>query len=90
MILQEFGIPSSRGFWDPFGASEQEQADFYEQFQQKIKKNNIHFLSWTLYDFTKVPAAVVGKLPWRKHRQKHFGFIRKNGKKKAAFKYISH
>jgi hypothetical protein len=46
-------------------------------------------MSWTLYDFGKVPKSVVGNLPWRKNPQKKFGFITKEGKKKPSFKYIS-
>ncbi|WP_271782177.1 cellulase family glycosylhydrolase [Aquimarina algiphila] len=89
MVLQEFGLPSSRGFWSPFGPSEKGQAEYHKQFQEIIKQENIHFLSWTLYDFEEVPSAVVGKLPWRKHKQKHFGFIDRNGNKKPAFEFIA-
>ncbi|TPN86917.1 cellulase family glycosylhydrolase [Aquimarina algicola] len=89
IVLQEFGLPSSRGFWNPFGATEKKQAKFHQEFQKIINKDQIHFLSWTLYDFEKVPSSVVGSLPWRKHKQKHFGFIDKNGKKKEAFKFIN-
>ena len=30
LVLQEFGLPSSRGFWSPFGASEKKQADYHK------------------------------------------------------------
>jgi hypothetical protein len=46
-------------------------------------------MSWTLYDFSKVPKEVVGRLPWRKQTQEHFGFINQKGETKPAFKYIS-
>ena len=88
MVLQEFGLSSSRGFWNPFGPSEKEQANYYEQFQEINQQQNMHYLSWTLYDFNEVPSSVVGKLPWRKHKQKYFGFIDRNGNKKPAFKFI--
>ncbi|GGX24271.1 cellulase family glycosylhydrolase [Aquimarina muelleri] len=88
LVLQEFGLSSSRGLWSPFGASEKGQANYYEQFQKMIKEENINYLSWTLYDFEEVPTAVVGKLPWRKHKQKHFGFIDSKGNKKPAFEFI--
>ncbi|MEW7278701.1 cellulase family glycosylhydrolase [Aquimarina sp. 2201CG1-2-11] len=88
LVLQEFGLSSSRGLWSPFGASEKTQAHYYEQFQKINQQNDIHYLSWTLYDFKEVPSSVVGKLPWRKHKQKHFGFIDSNGKKKPAFEFI--
>ncbi len=88
LVLQEYGLPSSRGLWDPFGATEQQQANYYQQFQQLITKNQLHSLPWTLYDFKQVPSAVIGRLPWRKHKQKHFGFIDVHGQPKAAFQYI--
>lgn len=89
LVMQEFGLPSDRGIWSPFGASQKKQAKYYEQFQAICKNQDIHFLSWTLYDFVDVPSSVVGKLPWRKHKQKHFGFIDKKGNKKEAFQFIS-
>nr|WP_106792770.1 cellulase family glycosylhydrolase [Aquimarina sp. Aq78] len=89
MVLQEFGLSSSRGLWSPFGPSEKGQANYYKQFQEIIKQDNIHYLSWTLYDFDEVPSGVVGKLPWRKHKQKYFGFIDRDGNKKPAFEFIS-
>ncbi len=88
IVLQEFGLSSNKGLWSPFGSSEDKQAKYHMQFQEMIKQENMHFLSWTLYDFEEVPSAVVGKLPWRKHKQKHFGFIDRNGNKKPAFEFI--
>ncbi|WP_371812586.1 glycosyl hydrolase family 5 [Aquimarina sp. U1-2] len=89
LILQEFGLSSNWSFWNVFGATEKNQAEYHQQFQKKISEKKIHYLSWTLYDFKNVPSSVVGKLPWRKHKQKHFGFIDKHGKKKKSFKHIS-
>ncbi|WP_298545076.1 cellulase family glycosylhydrolase [uncultured Aquimarina sp.] len=87
LVLQEFGVSSNREFWNPFGTSEKKQAAYHEQFQKIIQEQDIHYLSWTLYDFEEVPESVVGNLPWRKHKQKHFGFIDKAGKKKKAFEF---
>jgi len=89
LVLQEFGLSSNKGIWSPFGPSESKQAVYHEQFQSLIKKYEVHYLSWTLYDFENVPSSVVGRLPWRKHKQKHFGFIDASGNKKEAFQYIS-
>lgn len=89
LVLQEFGISSYSGFWKPFGASEEDQANYYKKAQKLIASNKLQFMSWTLYDFVKVPKEVVGKLPWRRNTQKQFGFINVNGAKKASFKYIS-
>ncbi|MFD1017352.1 glycoside hydrolase family 2 TIM barrel-domain containing protein [Winogradskyella rapida] len=90
LVLQEFGLTSYSGFWKPFGASEEDQANYHKKIQELIATNNLQFMSWTLYDFTYIPKEVVGRLPWRKNAQKHFGFIDKNGTKKDAFNYITH
>lgn len=89
VAITEFGMSSNRGLWHPFGNSEEDQAEYYQQAQKIFKENNIPFMSWTLYDFTKIPKEVVGRLPWRKQTQEHFGFIDQNGETKPAFKYIS-
>lgn len=89
LVLQEFGLSSYSGFWKPFGASDEDQANYHKKIQEQIATYGLQFMSWTLYDFTEIPTEVVGKLPWRKNAQKHFGFIDKNGAKKASFKYIS-
>ncbi|WP_179375173.1 glycoside hydrolase family 2 TIM barrel-domain containing protein [Winogradskyella wichelsiae] len=89
LVLQEFGISSYSGFWKPFGSSDEDQANYHKKIQEQIAANNLQFMSWTLYDFTDVPTDVVGSRPWRRNTQKHFGFIDKNGAKKASFKYIS-
>ncbi|MBU2938181.1 cellulase family glycosylhydrolase [Lacinutrix sp. C3R15] len=89
LVLQEFGISSYGGFWKPFGSSEEDQANYHKKIQEIIAANKLQFMSWTLYDFVDVPKAVVGSRPWRRNTQKHFGFIDKNGTKKASFKYIS-
>ncbi|MDY0781503.1 glycoside hydrolase family 2 TIM barrel-domain containing protein [Tenacibaculum sp. IB213877] len=89
LVLQEFGVSSYRGLWNPFGNTEKDQANYYKKMQAIFRKKNIAYMSWTLYDFDKIPTAVVGNLPWRKNKQKHFGFINKRGKKKPSFLYIS-
>lgn len=89
VMLTEFGISSYQGFWNLFSGSENKQAEYYKNMQQQLKKQHISFMSWTLYDFDKIPKEVVGKLPWRRNAQEHFGFINKKGKKKKSFNYIS-
>lgn len=89
IVLGEYGISSYRGIWNPFGNSEDDQANYHQKFQEVALKNNIPFISWTLYDFKKIPKEVVGQLPWRKYNQKHFGFINEAGEKKSSFQYIS-
>jgi hypothetical protein len=90
LVLQEFGMSSYSGFWKPFGSSEEDQANYHKKIQEIIASNKLQFMSWTLYDFVDVPKAVVGSRPWRRNTQKRFGFIDKNGVKKASFKYITH
>jgi hypothetical protein len=89
MLLQEYGISSYKGLWNPFGTNEEEQAEFHKYTQDVFSENKIPFMFWTLYDFTEIPKEVVGRLPWRKRAQEHFGFIDQNGETKPAFKYIS-
>ena len=89
IVISEFGVSSYRGLWNPFGNSEEDQAEYHKTIQSLFSKNDIQFMSWTLYDFNEIPKEVVGRLPWRQNTQKHFGFINKDGAKKGAFEYIS-
>lgn len=89
MVLQEFGLSSARGLWNPFGASEKQQAAYHQQFLDILENESLHYLSWTLYDFEEIPSAVAGSLPWRKQKQKHFGFIDIHGNHKEALEFIS-
>jgi len=85
LVLQEFGMSSARGFWNPFGNSENDQLEFYTAFFENQKRDSLHYLSWTLYDFTSVPNDVAGKRPWRKNKQSSFGIINTAGENKAAY-----
>ncbi len=89
IAITEFGMSSYKGLWNPFGNSEKNQAEYHKQAQNIFSNNDISFMSWTLYDFIEIPKEVVGRLPWRKRAQEHFGFITQNGETKPAFKYIS-
>ncbi|WP_396600828.1 glycoside hydrolase family 2 TIM barrel-domain containing protein [Algibacter sp. R77976] len=89
LVLQEFGVSSYRGLWNPFGNSEEDQANYHKKIQEHISENHLQFMSWTLYDFTKIPKEVVGRLPWRKRAQEHFGFIDQNGETKPAYEFIT-
>jgi len=57
--------------------------------QEHIAAHKLHYMSWTLYDFIEIPTEVVGRLPWRKQAQEHFGFLNQNGETKPAFKFIT-
>jgi hypothetical protein len=89
IVITEFGLSSYIGFWNPFGNSEDNQADYHKTIQSVFAKNDIQFMSCTLYDFDEIPKEVVGRLPWRQNAQKHFGFIDEEGNNKPSFKYIS-
>jgi len=88
LMLQEFGLPTYSGIWNPLGANEEEQAEYYNEFLTFAKENQLHYALWTLYDFDEIPTAVVGRLPWRKAKQKHFGLIDTNGEAKQALTLI--
>ncbi len=89
IVISEFGLSSYKGLWNPFGNSPTTQANYHKNVQKILKKNNIPFLSWTLYDYKNIPRAVVGKLPWKRHKQKHYGFIDTDGVKKPSFQFIT-
>lgn len=90
MVLQEFGLSSYSGIWNAFKGSEINQANYHKKMQEIFKKESLAFMSWGLYDFKSIPTSVVGRLPWRKSKQKYFGFIDKNGENKPSFLYISY
>ncbi|WP_405199202.1 glycoside hydrolase family 2 TIM barrel-domain containing protein [Christiangramia sp. LLG6405-1] len=88
IVVQEFGLSSYNGLWNPFGADVTEQAEYHKYMQQQFSNSNIHFVSWTLYDFPEIPSEVAGSLPWRKKKQTAFGFIDLAGNEKPAFEFI--
>lgn len=89
IVIQEFGLPSYKGFWNWVGNNEDDQALYHQKMQVLFKKNNLAFLSWTLYDFPSIPDQVAGKWPWQKNKQKRFGFLNSKGQQKPSFSYIS-
>lgn len=89
IVLGEFGTSSYSGLCKPIGNSKKKQATYHKEMQKILTLKSIPFLSWSLYDFDKVPKEVVGRLPWRVQPQKMFGFIDSKGNKKPAFDHIS-
>ncbi|WP_179333617.1 cellulase family glycosylhydrolase [Winogradskyella costae] len=89
IVITEYGMSSYHGFWNPFGNSEEGQAEYHKTIQSIFSEHDIQFMSWTLYDFGKIPKEVVGRLPWRQNAQKHFGFIDENGIRKPSFLFIA-
>ena len=90
LVLQEFGMSSYKGIWNPFGNNEKDQAEYHKKMQAALKKHELAFLSWTLYDFDKIPSSVVGQRPWRKSKQREFGFLDRLGNPKPAFDFITY
>ena len=90
LVMQEFGMSSNRGFWSWTGNSKEDQAEYHKKMQAIFKEKQLAFVSWTLYDFPKVPNVVAGKWPWIKSKQKQFGFIDIEGRQKPSFLYITY
>lgn len=89
LVLQEFGYSSYSGIWNGFLGSENDQMTYYEAMDQILKEAHIPSLFWTLYDFKKIPTSVVGRLPWRKARQRYFGIIDSDGNPKKSYSRFS-
>lgn len=85
IVLQEIGWSSYSGLWNPLGFSEKDQANQYKLFFDIQEKEQINYLSWTLYDFEDIPENVAGTVPWRRNKQKNFGLISVDGSKKASY-----
>lgn len=85
VVLQEFGMSSYHGIWNLLGNNEEDQATYYRKFFEIQKRDSIHYLSWTLFDFGGIPNRVAGDLPWRKNKQAFFGIIDNLGVKDDAY-----
>ena len=72
--------------WTPFRttrSAEAKQASRLErQLDQALGADGIFV--WTLNDFDHVGSEVVGRRPWRKSQQRHFGLIRADGSARPA------
>jgi len=88
IVLQEYGYSSYGGIWNGFLGSQEKQANYYTKMQKAIHKEKLPFILWTLYDFKEIPTSVVGRLPWRKVRQKYFGLIDINNQPKDAYEEL--
>ena len=72
--------------WTPFRstrAAEAKQASRLEsQLRQSIAADGVFV--WTLNDFDHVGSDVVGRRPWRKAQQRHFGLLRADGSSRPS------
>ncbi|KAA3631201.1 MAG: hypothetical protein DWQ02_16715 [Bacteroidetes bacterium] len=90
VLITGFGLPSFKSFIPGRGHSETDQANHYQEVLEVLEQHeSTAFISWTLYDFPKLPGNVFGGPFWRKKPQKHFGLIKTDYRHKPAAKIIS-
>lgn len=89
ILLSEYGLSSYRGIWNPVQFSEKKQAKHFESMTAEIENLNLGQLAWTLYDFKSVPKKVVGKRPWRRAYQQHYGLVDDEGQWKPAAHFFA-
>ena len=85
LVLQEFGLPSNKKWFLPVGHSKDEQSDYLHEMKKEMELNDLPYLLWTLHDFDNIPTEVFGYKKFIHSKQKYFGLIDKNGKKKPAY-----
>ncbi|MEW2921748.1 DUF4434 domain-containing protein [Muricauda sp. ANG21] len=85
MVLEEYGKSSYSGVWNLFSNSKEAQANYLAELQIVLEEEQLPSFIWTLHDFETVPTQVVGRKPWRKAPQKHFGLLDTDGEKKPAY-----
>lgn len=88
LFLGETGMHSFKSWWYPIGNTEEDQRNYYSQITQLLKKHELNYAFWTLYDFPKVPSNVAGKWPWHKKPQKSYGLIDTKGNRKESFEFV--
>ncbi len=88
LVLQEYGYSSYSGIWNGFLGSENDQNDYYKMMDRILVEEHIPRLFWTLYDFGEIPVSVVGRLPWRKAKQRYFGIIDRYGNPKKSYSHF--
>jgi len=89
LLLQEYGYSSYNGLWNLYLGSEEDQASYFTQMRESLKTQGLPHMFWTLYDFESVPEEVVGKLPWRKAKQRHFGLLDREGNPKPVWDIVN-
>lgn len=85
LLLGEFGIPSNKKWYYPVGYSQIEQRDYLYEMKIEMEANGLPYLLWTLHDFDAIPTEVFGYKKWAHSKQKYFGLLDKEGKKKSAY-----
>ena len=88
IVLQEYGYSSYDGIWNGYFGSEEDQAEYFDTMQALLEEERVPYVFWTLYDFESVPNSVVGRIPWRKAQQKHFGLLDTEKRQKKAHRSL--
>lgn len=90
IMLTEYGLPTWNSPFFPFGHTQAEQAAYYSDMGRAIRAANLDgYMTWTLYDFSRIPSNVAGAAPWRKAPQRKMGLITTFGTTKPAANYIA-
>ena len=90
ILLTEFGLSTWNSPFFPGGHNEAEQAAYYADILHFWRTSGgAGYLAWTLYDFSTIPANVVGGLPWQSGPQRGFGLIKSDGTFKAAARVLT-
>ena len=80
IVIEEFGFSSASSIWNMYSHDEDRQNILTSEVLQFMKKNDLPWLLWTLYDFVEAPESVFGKRPWIQNDQKGYGLISTEGK----------
>lgn len=67
--------------WNPFRPTRAAEAKQASRLQSQLRQSHSAdgVFVWTLNDFQHVGSDVVGRRPWRKAQQRHFGLLRSDG-----------
>ncbi|WP_427451976.1 hypothetical protein [Litorimonas sp. WD9-15] len=67
--------------WNPFRSTRAAEVKQASRLQSQLRQSHSAdgVFVWTLNDFQHVGSDVVGRRPWRKAQQRHFGLLRSDG-----------
>ena len=89
ILITELGSTVWAPFRSKHAAEARQAARLKKQLSQSIAANGAFV--WTLNDFEHVSSDVVGRRPWRKAQQRHFGLLRADGSSRPSkFVFQSH
>ena len=89
ILITELGSTVWAPFRSTHAAEARQAARLKSQLDQSTAANGVFV--WTLNDFKHVSSDVVGRRPWRKAQQRHFGLLRADGSSRPSkFVFQSH